>query len=90
MWETMKVTVQELIKLTGGPDAVAKASEDTPKPVCASSVHKWKRNGIPHYHWSLFLKSPGVTPDMIYWANEVARRESRKRGNGLSPAEYAA
>ena len=68
----MNKSVGDIISDYGGVDAIAEASQSTRNPVSASAVHKWRRNGIPDEHWSIFIAS-GVSVETIFRANEVIR-----------------
>lgn len=73
------MTVSDLIKRRGGPEALEELSRSTAKPVSISAVHKWRKNGIPEDHWGLFLDLEGVTPEVIYQANLPLRQSATAR-----------
>lgn len=68
-------SVDDLIRLAGGPKALSEESAKTPKRIGTYAVHKWRRNGIPDAHWELFLRIPGVSADTIYRANAALRHQ---------------
>lgn len=67
-------SVDDLIRLAGGPKVLSEESAKTPKRIGTYAVHKWRRNGIPDDHWGLFLGLPGVSADTIYRANAALRQ----------------
>jgi len=80
----MDFTVADLIKRAGGPDQISAASNETADPVTAGAVHKWRVNGIPEVHWSLFMRATGATADLIYQANERLRKTKAQRGQSCA------
>ena len=61
--------IPTIIRLCGGPDTIAEATELT-----AYAVKKWPGNGIPEAHWSK-LRSilPHLTVEDLHAANEALR-----------------
>lgn len=80
----MEFTVADLIKRAGGPDQISTASNDTSDPVTAGAVHKWRVNGIPEIHWSLFMRATAATADQIYRANERLRQSKGRRSQSCA------
>lgn len=67
------MTIDDIIRAAGGPEAVAEAAG-----VTAWAVDKWRRNGIPEQHWVVLrVLKETLTPDLLHAANETARRQLR-------------
>ena len=68
------MTLDEIIKLAGGP---AKIADESAGAIKADAVYKWPKIGIPDRHWPIIVKlAPDVTPQMLFEANLAARSTS--------------
>jgi len=69
-------TVQDIIELCGGRDAIANEAAAREQALSAWAVKKWPRNGIPEKHWELIRALSGVSVETIYEANNALRTAS--------------
>ena len=72
-------TIQDLIDECGGASAIVKMARIKNLTISgASTVSKWKKNGIPG-KWVLFLsKQSGVTVEKILSLNNDLKKEKNK------------
>lgn len=66
-------TIADLIRVSGGPVALAKRTKNTEDEISSEGVRKWRARGIPDRHWWLFKRV--TTPNELYRLNERARRK---------------
>lgn len=66
---------RSIIEMAGGASAIAAASANTKHHVGVNTVHKWRENGIPDWHWPLIIRLTNkmVDPVDLHEANESAR-----------------
>jgi len=82
--------ISAIIKKAGGPNAIARASADTLKPISRWAVQKWKTSGIPAIHWDMLMRlNSEITISDLYAANRSILplpQQSSARGNGHAVA----
>lgn len=66
-------SVKQIVKDSGGAEAIAKASEARGQKLSSWAVYKWTDNGIPEKHWELMKDLCGAEPMEIYSANSDLR-----------------
>lgn len=67
-------SVKEIIRACGGVNRIAAAAQ---WGLTIDAVHKWRRSGIPDWHWPLLMSLCGITAAQLLDANEDARRRAR-------------
>lgn len=67
---SQNLTVAQIIKMAGGPEAIADASDGAFKK---DAVYKWPTIGVPDRHWQILIDRAGVTAEQMYAANLAAR-----------------
>lgn len=73
------MTVSEIIRNCGGATHIARASQETRKPIKKGAVHRWRLTGIDEAHWPLLMRLlPGLTVQQIFDANRLVERSHPK------------
>ena len=67
---SQNLTVSQIIKMAGGAEAIAEASDGAFKK---DAVYKWPSIGVPDRHWKILMDRAGVTEAQLYAANLAAR-----------------
>lgn len=83
------LNIRQIIKASGGADAISDASQRSSKPVGPEAVKKWTRIGIPEDHWPTVMSLSGKSVEEIYTANAALRSPypvRAKRGSGQGRA----
>lgn len=74
------LSVDDLIRVSGGAKAISDASLSSAKPIGVYAVHKWRRNGVPAEHWAVVSDLSGIGIEEIYLVNERLRRGEVDQG----------
>ncbi|MEY9196615.1 hypothetical protein ABIA16_001731 [Sinorhizobium fredii] len=67
------ITIKQIIKDAGGPDAIAQASSKVGGDISKDAVYKWGKTGIPDRHWPVIIALTSCRPEDLYAANCAAR-----------------
>lgn len=66
-------TVPDIIRLSGGPDAIEAEATLRGAKLTAWAVKKWPQNGIPEKHWEMLMGMCGANIENLYAANQAVR-----------------
>ncbi|WP_026616477.1 carph-isopro domain-containing protein [Ensifer aridi] len=67
------LTIKQIIKDAGGPDAISQASSKAGGDISKDAVYKWSKTGIPDRHWPVIIALTSYRPEELYSANCAAR-----------------